>query len=243
MSDLLHWSAFFTASIILLAIPGPSVMYVITRGIEHGYRGVFLSSIGLAMGDLLQVCFTALGVSLVLASSRVAFSVVRYAGAAYLIVLGLSRLAHLSDVSLEGEGAKRSQLHKSLILQGFFALNPKTGVFFLALFPQFVANNAGPPGLQIFLFGCVFVLLGLVTNSAYGVLGGLVSSFAKQNYRFQVSTRCITALVLIGMGIAAALPSAALSCSSCASFAGKVRTSAVSHEEAADQTRRAQESV
>jgi threonine/homoserine/homoserine lactone efflux protein len=89
-----------------------------------------------------------------------------------------------------------------------FALNPKTALFFLALFPQFVAENAGPAWLQILLFGCVFVVLGFVTNSMYGCLGGTVSSIAKHSNRFHIATRYISSAVLIGMGIAAALASA-----------------------------------
>jgi threonine/homoserine/homoserine lactone efflux protein len=71
MPDIVHWSTFFTATIILLLIPGPSVMYVVTRGIEHGYRGVGLSSVGLALGDLLQVLCTVAGLAALLGGQEV----------------------------------------------------------------------------------------------------------------------------------------------------------------------------
>jgi threonine/homoserine/homoserine lactone efflux protein len=213
MPDLVHWSTFFTATIILLLIPGPSVMYVVTRGIEHGYRGVIFSSVGLALGDLLQVLGTVAGLSALLASSAVLFGIVKYVGAAYLIVLGLRRLLASHTPSLANlvsaeHPADQASSPGSMVTQAFFALNPKTAIFFLALFPQFVVEKAGPAWIQILLFGCTFVILGFVTNSLYGSLGGTLSSMAKHSNRFRIATRFISSAVLIGMGIAAALASA-----------------------------------
>jgi threonine/homoserine/homoserine lactone efflux protein len=210
MPDLCHWSTFLGATIVLLLIPGPSVMYVITRGIEHGYRGVVFSSIGLALGDLIQVLCTVVGLAALLNSSPMVFSIVKNTGAAYLIVLGLHRLlAHgpnLTPKLLSAELREKEE-SRSLLIQAFFALNPKTAIFFLALFPQFVAAGAGPAWLQILLFGCAFVVLGFATNSLYGCLGGTLSSIGKQSHRFQLTTRYVSGVVLIGMGIAAALVS------------------------------------
>jgi threonine/homoserine/homoserine lactone efflux protein len=208
MPDLVHWSTFFTATIILLLIPGPSVIYVVTRGVEHGYRGVVLSSLGLALGDLLQVLGTVGGLAALLASSVLLFGIVKYVGAAYLIVLGIHRFLATNATPLTNfvptEHPTR-QTSRSLVVQALFALNPKTAIFFLALFPQFVADNAGPAWLQILLFGCVFVVLGFVTNSMYGCLAGTIGSFAKHSPRFPIVTRYISGAVLVGMGITAAL--------------------------------------
>jgi threonine/homoserine/homoserine lactone efflux protein len=210
MPDLVHWSRFFTATIILLLIPGPSVMYVVVRGIEHGYRGAVLSSLGLALGDLLQVLCTVGGFAALLASSVLLFGIVKYVGAAYLIVLGVHRFLATDPTPLTNFVATEHpvrQTSRSLVLQALFALNPKTAIFFLALFPQFVAENSGPAWLQILLFGCVFVVLGFVTNSIYGCLGGTLSSVAKHRNRFHIVTRYISGAVLFGMGITAALAS------------------------------------
>lgn len=211
MPDLLHWSTFFTATIILLLIPGPSVLFVATRGIEYGYRGVLFSSIGLALGDLMQVFCTVIGLSALLSSSTAVFSTVKYAGAAYLIALGLHRLvARRMNLAQQFQITKHDEPEspRSLVMQAFFALNPKTAIFFLALFPQFIAVNAGPAWRQILLFGCTFVILGFITNSLYGCLGGAIASFAKANVRFHLTTRYISGAVLVGMGIAAGLASA-----------------------------------
>lgn len=211
MTDLLNWGAFFTASIVLLLIPGPSVMYVVSRGVDLGYRGAVFSAIGLALGDLLQVLCTVLGLSALLASSSLMFNLVKYAGAAYLIGLGVRRLVvtpAYPSRQRRASGHTRPDGNRSLVIQAFFALNPKTAIFFLAFFPQFVTGKAGPPWLEILLFGLAFVLLGFVTNSIYGVLGGTLGVLAKDSHRFQNVSYYISGIVLIGMGIAAALASA-----------------------------------
>lgn len=205
MPDPLHWSIFLTATIILLLIPGPSVLYVISRGLESGYRGVVFSAIGLALGDLVQVLCVVMGISALLVGSPMMLSGLRYAGAAYLVALGLHRLAHIRTKVPHGPAADSSgnDTWHSLVLQGFFALNVKTAIFFLALFPQFVAKQAGPAWLQILLFGSAFVFLGLVTNSVYGLLGGALGAIGKQNPQLELATRCMTGVVFIGLGIGA----------------------------------------
>jgi threonine/homoserine/homoserine lactone efflux protein len=207
MPDSAHWSLFLGATVVLLLIPGPSVIYVVTQGIYHGYRGAVLSSAGLALGDLLQVLCTAAGISVLLASSGALFLALKYAGAVYLIILGFFRLlgkdTSQSETAPGDEAAKTSS--RSLVIQAFFALNPKTGLFFLALFPQFIAQNAGPAWLQILLFGCAFVSLGFVTNFMYGAMAGKVSRLFTHSDRFRNSARYASAVTLIGLGLLAAI--------------------------------------
>lgn len=209
MPDLAHWSVFLAATIGLLVIPGHSVMYVVTRAIEAGYRGAIFSSLGLALGDLLQVLFTTVGLSVLLTSSVLLFTTIKYAGAGYLIVFGLSRLLKKNRLP-STDSTVRPQSSQpipsgALILQGFFALNPKTTLFFLALFPQLVSDHAGPPWFQILLFGCAFVTLGFMTNFAFGCLGGKLSSVATRRTNYQLVARYISGVVLIALGVAAAL--------------------------------------
>ena len=210
MPDFAHWSLFFVATIVLLLTPGPSVMYVVARGIDQGYRAALLSSLGLGLGDLLQVVCAALGLSALLTSSVMLFAIAKYAGAAYLIFLGVRKLLEkntsLLPNSVIGEQPARRTASRSLIIQGFLALNPKTALFFLAFFPQFVSRNAGPVWLQILFFGSVFVVLGFATNSFYGCLGGrLLGSLARRSSRFQNTTRFVSGGTLIALGVTAAL--------------------------------------
>jgi threonine/homoserine/homoserine lactone efflux protein len=208
MPDLTHWTVFFAATMALLVVPGPSVMYVVARGIDNGSRAVLYSSTGLALGDLLQVLCTATGLSALFASSVMLFGVVKFAGAAYFIVLGLTTLfgtpARGLQHSIAVEHAAPATRSRSLILQGFLALNPKTALFFLALFPQFVSANAGPVWRQILLFGSAFVVLGFVTNSIFGCLGAqLLGGLARRSARFQATTQYVSGGTLVALGVAA----------------------------------------
>jgi threonine/homoserine/homoserine lactone efflux protein len=207
MPDLAHWNAFFAASIVLLLIPGPSVMYVVARGVDGGRRSVILSSVGLALGDFLQVCATAFGLSALLASSPAVMNGVRLAGAAYLILLGLATVLGTrgsKNSPSRGIGVRSSS--GGLIGQGLLALNPKTALFFLALFPQFVVPSAGPSGLQMMLFGSAFVIFGFITNAIYGCLGGpFVGALVRRDVRFQSATRFVSGGTFMALGIVAAL--------------------------------------
>jgi threonine/homoserine/homoserine lactone efflux protein len=211
MSDLAHWSVFLTASTILLLIPGPSVLFVVARGIDQGFRAALFSSVGLALGDLFQVLCAAGGLSALLASSAALFTTVKYAGAAYLIFLGLRRIlendAAPSPDTKAQLGSSRSKRVRSLVFQGFSvnALNPKTALFFLALLPQFVTPNARPAWMQILAFGAAFVMLGFVTNTLYGRVGGKLGSFAKRSISFRKATRYVGGGTLVALGVAAAL--------------------------------------
>src|SRR5437867_2490694 len=149
--DLAHWSVFLAAMAVLLAIPGPSVIYVLTQAVDHGYRGALFASIGLAAGDLLQAIATALGLAAVLASSPVTFHAVRYGGAGYLIALGIRRFCTTDRPAAEEPHHRHDDGARpfSLMARAFFALNPKTTLFFLALFPQVVDMRSGAAWLQM----------------------------------------------------------------------------------------------
>jgi threonine/homoserine/homoserine lactone efflux protein len=193
--ELVHWSVFLTATLILLWIPGPSVLFVVARGMDQGFRAALLSSMGRALGDLFQVLCAALGRSALLASSVVLFGVLKYAGAAYLIFLGLRQIREKDPPELPAPALDRPDQRKSrprcLLVQAFSvnALNPKTALFCLALLPQFVSPSRGPAGLQILVLGAVFVALGFMTNTVYGGMAGMLGSFARGSLRFQKAAR------------------------------------------------------
>jgi threonine/homoserine/homoserine lactone efflux protein len=201
--DLPHWTIFLSAAFVLLITPGPSIVYVMARAIAQGPHAAVLSAVGLALGDLLQVVATAAGLSALLASAPV----LKFAGAAYLVVLGA--------LTLIGKGARAASPSKanlrprqpakhSLILQGFLAFNPKTALFFLAFLPQFVDPRAGSTSAQILMFGITFVVLGFCTNSLFGRLGGKVGDVAVSNSAFQAITSLASGIILIVLGVVAA---------------------------------------
>jgi len=205
--DLAHWTIFLGAAFVLLITPGPSIMYVMARAIAQGLHAAVLSAVGLALGDLLQVVATAVGLSALLASAPAVFSVLKFAGAAYLVALGALTLIGKSARaarSVEGNHRRQNHAKPSLILQGFLALNPKTALFFLAFLPQFVDRRAGSAGAQIFTFGIAFVALGFVTNSLFGCLAAKLVTVARSSNTFQAITRIASGIILIALGIAGA---------------------------------------
>jgi threonine/homoserine/homoserine lactone efflux protein len=207
MPDLAHWAIFLSAAFVLLITPGPSIIYVMARAIAQGPHAAVLLAIGLALGDLVQVIATAVGLSALLASAPAIFSALKFAGAAYLVVLGsLTLVGKGARVARPIEGNPRTmhRAKRSLILQGFLALNPKTALFFLAFLPQFVDPRAGSTSAQILTFGIAFVVLGFITNSLFGCLGGKLGDVAKSKTVFQVITRFASGIILIVLGVVAA---------------------------------------
>jgi threonine/homoserine/homoserine lactone efflux protein len=184
-----------------------SVMFVMARAIAHGPEAAMLSAVGLALGDLLQVVATAVGLSALLVSAPAIFSVLKFGGAAYLVALGALTLigkGRRMANDVEGTSGRTRSANHSLILQGFLALNPKTALFFLAFLPQFVDARAGSAGTQLLTFGIAFVALGFATNSLFGCLGAKLGTVAGSSSTFQAITRFASGIILIALGIAAA---------------------------------------
>jgi threonine/homoserine/homoserine lactone efflux protein len=196
---------FAAAALTLLVIPGPSVLYVVTRSVEQGRRAGFVSVLGLHTGTLVHIAAAATGLSALLLASATLFDVVKLAGAAYLVALGVSRLVRRAAPS--ARTLERASLRR-VYGQGFVVnvLNPKTALFFVAFFPQFVADGRGPVPVQILVLGFVFVALGLCSDSLYalvaGALGGRLR--ARADARAGRPRRQWSGVVLIGLGLVAA---------------------------------------
>jgi threonine/homoserine/homoserine lactone efflux protein len=208
MPNYAHWALFLSATIILLLLPGPSVLFVVARGIDQGRRAALLACIGLALGDLFQVLCAAVGLSTILVSSVVLFATVKYLGAVYLIFLGIHRICSKDAPNLaESNACKEYALAPAWIpiLQGFSAnaLNPKTALFFLAFLPQFISVKAGSTWFQIIVLGSVFVVLGMITNAVYGRMGSKLGHLARGNSRFKTANRYVGGGTLVALGVVA----------------------------------------
>ena len=194
---------FAAAAMVLFVVPGPSVLYIVTRSIDQGRRAGFASVLGIHAGSLVHVAAAILGLSALLASSAVAFDAVRYAGAAYLIWLGIRRLRQrATPVS---EAARPPVPLSRVFAQGFLVnlFNPKTAIFFLAFLPQFVDADAGPVPAQLAIFGVLFVLLGLLSDGTYAIVASAVGSRLARGGRFETAHRWGAGLVYLGLGVAA----------------------------------------
>ena len=196
---------FVVAAMALLLIPGPVVLYTVARSINQGRRAGFVSVLAAGVGDLCHVIAATLGLSAILLSSALAFSIVKYAGAAYLIYLGVRTLMTRPDPDQQVSAAP--QRLAQIFSQGMVVsvLNPKTALFFLAFLPQFVQPARGAASLQILVFGLIFVGLGIATNSIYALLAGSAGAWLKGSRAFLQGQRYFAGGVYIVLGLTTAL--------------------------------------
>ena len=173
---------FIISALVLLLIPGPAVLYVVGCSVEHGRRAGLVSALGIHTATLVHVLAAVLGLSALLASSAQAFSVVKYAGAAYLIWLGLKKIFGRVEIA-DREVMRRNRGHARLFRDGFVVnlLNPKTAIFFLAFLPQFVELNLGHVATQIAFLGLLFTVLGLISDSCYALAAGTAGGWLKRS--------------------------------------------------------------
>ena len=193
---------FAAASLALIAVPGPSVLYIVTRSVAQGRRAGLVSMLGIETGALVHVTAAAVGVSALVASSATAFTVLKYAGAAYLVFLGVRKLLERPEAAQDA--ARRT--HRRLFWEGALvnALNPKTATFFLAFLPQFVDPGRGPVVLQVLALGLLFVLVAIASDG----LWALVAGTASRRRRSIGSSRALARVsggVYLSLGAAAAL--------------------------------------
>ena len=198
-------AVFAAAALALLVIPGPAVLYIVAQSIEHGRSAGLVSMLGVQVGGLVHVAAAALGLSALLLQSATAFNVVKYAGAAYLVFLGLRKL--LTRTRFETTGERPPRRLDRLFAQGIVVnvLNPKTALFFFAFLPQFVDVDAGSVGLQIAVLGVIFILIAIVSDGTYAIAAGTASNWLRGNPRFLRAERWISGTVLVGLGVTAAL--------------------------------------
>ena len=205
MPSLSTYALFIATALALLAIPGPAVLYVVSRSIDQGRRAGFASVCGIATGTVVHVVLATVGLSSLVLASRVAFDAVRYIGAAYLIFLGVRRLL-TRQVEEDPEG-RAPRTVRDLYTQGLIVnlLNPKTIVFIFAFIPQFVDVNAGHVWLQILLLGLTVAGLGFTSDSLYAIVAGTVADRLRGTPLIARVERWFGGTVLIGLGVAAAI--------------------------------------
>jgi threonine/homoserine/homoserine lactone efflux protein len=196
---------FISAALVLLLIPGPAVLYVVGRSVEHGRFGGFVSILGIHAATLVHVAASALGLSAVLASSALAFGVVKYAGAVYLIWLGLKKIVSRTrdpDVNVTFQAHGHARVFRDGFIVNLF--NPKTALFFMAFLPQFVDVSRGHVAMQITFLGVLFTLLGFMTDGSYAFAAGTAGNWLKGSHAYRKFERYVSGALLIGLGLTAA---------------------------------------
>jgi len=211
MFDSHRFVLFLAAAIVLAVTPGPGIFYVLARTLAGGRREGFQSSIGTFFGGLFHVFAAALGVSAILAASAVAFHTVKYAGAAYLVFLGIkmirSRNAELPTATSAPKGSAFRPAAAAAFKQGVLteALNPKTALFFLSFIPQFIAPERGHIFFQFAVLGIVSVTLNTAADLAVVWLAAPLERKLKSSARFRSGQRTASGLGMIGLGAYLAL--------------------------------------
>ena len=207
----LNWpllAAFALASLVLAATPGPGVLYVVTRTLAQGRRAGLASVAGVAAGNLGNAMGASLGLAALLALSSLAFSVVKFAGAAYLMWLGIQalRAGSVAVAAAASPAHVDAPRHRRIMRDGFLValLNPKTALFFAAFLPQFI-DPAGSAVLQSTLFGAAFVAIAACTDTVYVLAAGAAAPALGTLGRARALGRYATALVYFGLGLFTAL--------------------------------------
>ena len=199
--------AFVLASVILAIVPGPAVIFLMTQTLAHGRRAGLASVAGVALGNLMNAAVASCGLAAILATSATAFSVIKFAGAGYLLFLGIRALRNRAAPLSQAPRAERRprQLLRDGVMVAF--LNPKTALFFAALLPQFVDPASRAPLTQNLLLGSVFVGVALCTDTLYVLTAsGLRSAVVRRSAWGQLG-RYLSAATFFALGIYAAVAS------------------------------------
>jgi threonine/homoserine/homoserine lactone efflux protein len=198
---------FMTAAMALLIVPGPAVLYIVTRSVDQGRTAGIVSALGIGVGSLFHVAAAALGIFVLLVcfgllvSSTVAFKGVKYMGAAYLIYLGVRKLRETPTIA-NGFIVEHRPLHwifsQSVVIK---ALNLHSALFFFAFLPQFVNASQGSVSVQILVLGLLFTVMAICSDSVYALLAGTIGDWLKRNVQFQQVMLYFSGAIYIGFGV------------------------------------------
>ncbi len=200
---------FLAASALLTIAPGPDIVYVLARGVSQGPRAGMAAALGFATGCVFHTLLAAVGVAALIRSSELAFTAVRYAGAAYLVWIGIQALRHRSSFAVQGAGDRRAlaTIFRQSVVGNM--LNPKVTLFFLAFLPQFVDARAGHVGWQMALLGAIFMAQTAVIFGAVALFSGWIGAWMRAKPAIGERLNAFAGITFIALGIRVALPEAA----------------------------------
>ena len=192
---------FITAAVLLTLMPGPDILFVITQSITRGRKAGIVFAAGLCTGLIAHVTAVSLGVSVLLMSSPIAFTLLKFAGAAYLLYLGIRAflVRHQNHFSLETTAAVSGKLYRKGILMNI--LNPKVILFFLAFFPQFIDKTIENPIPQMLILGLVFMIQAFLIFSMVAILADRLARPLMQNSKIALGVNVAEALIYCAIGV------------------------------------------
>jgi threonine/homoserine/homoserine lactone efflux protein len=197
---------FCGAALALLLVPGPAVLYIVARSASQGRRAGLISVVGIHVGTLVHIAAAVVGLSALIVASAATFTMVKLAGAAYLVYLGISTLRH-RNVLIDSTPGSAQRTSRRVFTDGVVLniLNPKTAVFFLAFVPQFVDVDAGNSTVQLVILGVLFIALGLVTDGAYALAGSWIGTRLRRSPRLARRSETTAGVVYLSLGLTTAL--------------------------------------
>ena len=201
MIEPAKFALFITVSWALILAPGPDMLYVITRGMTHGRRAGMLSAMGVVCGILVHTIAAALGLTVIFQTSALAFLIVKYVGAVYLVYLGIKAWRDKSAIGLQVSSPPANS--QQLFWQGVLSnvLNPKIAIFFLAFLPQFVDQGSSQVTLQLIILGLTFAFVGLCFLLAVGYSSGTIGSWITRRPQYAGLLGRVSGSILIGLGV------------------------------------------
>jgi len=193
------------ASLVLVVIPGPAVIYILMRSVSQGRTAGMVSAVGVNLGSAIHVVAAVAGLSLLLASSAYAFTIVKWLGVAYLAWIGVQTLL-TDDTEFTSPEMDRQSLRR-IFTQGVLVnvLNPKVAIFFLAFLPQFIDQNGTNPALQTFILGMTLVTIGLISDSVYALIGGGLGDWFRRRPGAARATRLTAGITYLALASLAAV--------------------------------------
>lgn len=208
MIDSTSLYMFIIASFLLCLAPGPDNIYVLTQGMTKSKKAAIVTTLGLCTGIIIHTSAAAFGISVIFQTSELAFNLVKYIGAAYLLYIAYQAFRHRDD-KLDLTAQNSSNELKKLYIKGFFmnVLNPKVSIFFLAFLPQFVNTELGNVPMQMIILGLVFMALTVVVFSSIGIAGNMLSSKLMENPSISKILNILTSFVLGALAVKLALSS------------------------------------
>jgi RhtB (resistance to homoserine/threonine) family protein len=202
MFGIINFEVFILTALILIFVPGSDAMYIIAKSIANGKKEGILASLGVSTGSLVHTAFAAFGLSVILAESQVAFNIVKYLGAAYLIYLGIKAIATKNSaefvIKSESRNKKKGRTYISGVLTN--VLNPKVALFYLAFLPQFVDPNYTYPYISFLVLGLIFTTAGILWSLVLAMFSSKLSKKFRENYRIKIWLDRITGVVFISLG-------------------------------------------
>lgn len=203
MIGLERLAVFLTVVTVLIAVPGPSVLFVVSRGVALGRRAAVSTAVGNEAGLLVQVVLVALGLGEVLARSYLVFSILKFAGALYLVYLGVQAWRHRKLLMVQEQTASEAGRPGRVFREGFIVgvSNPKGLLIFGAVLPQFVDPSAGNAQVQLLLLGTICVLIALISDATWGLLAGTARNWLARSPRRLSWIGGASGVVMVGLGV------------------------------------------